>query len=100
MRGVMLFLPRPARVSPFDCLGDLAIGLIFAAPAVGQDVDFARQIRPLLSKNCFSCHGHDAKHRKGKLRLDTREGALAERDGGETVGSGSVIPCRPCGEAD
>ena len=37
-------------------------------------VDYAREVRPILAESCFQCHGQDAATRKGKLRLDTREG--------------------------
>src|SRR6266852_2876913 len=49
-------------------------------------VDFNRQILPLLSENCFACHGPDAGQRKAKLRLDVKEGAFAElRSGGHAI---------------
>ena len=45
------------------------------APAK-KAVDFDRQIRPLLSENCFACHGPDDKQRKADLRLDQRASAV------------------------
>jgi hypothetical protein len=46
------------------------------SPSAPKDVSFSREVLPILSENCFLCHGPDAKGRKGKLRLDTEEGAL------------------------
>ena len=50
--------------------------------AASDDVpSFNRDIRPILSENCFLCHSQDPKHRGGDLRLDIREEAVALRDG-------------------
>ena len=50
----------------------------------GTEIDFGRQIRPLLADNCFACHGPDEDTREGGLRLDQREGVIAEADSGST----------------
>ena len=50
-----------------------------AGPA---DIDFSRDIAPILAANCFECHGPDSNKRKAGLRLDTREGAFARLDSG------------------
>jgi hypothetical protein len=62
-------------------LAILSIGLlrVGAARADGK-VDFGRDILPLLSDNCFHCHGPDAKNRKAKLRLDDEQNVKKVRE--------------------
>lgn len=52
-----------------------------ATSASADDIEYNRDVRPILAENCFACHGFDAKARKAKLRLDVPEGAFAERRG-------------------
>ena len=46
----------------------------FALPAMAA-IDFSRDIQPILSENCYHCHGPDAAKRKGDLRLDEEKAA-------------------------
>ncbi|WP_088259229.1 DUF1553 domain-containing protein [Fimbriiglobus ruber] len=50
--------------------------------ATADEIDFRRDVLPILSNHCWACHGPDEKARKSKLRLDTRDAALAPRKDG------------------
>lgn len=69
----------------------IALALMLAGPATaGEAVSFARNVLPILSEHCLSCHGQDESHRKAKLRLDLRDNALAPREGGA-----AIVPGKP-----
>jgi mono/diheme cytochrome c family protein len=80
-------MPRPSvfrrLVTSFALL---AIGVARLEAAETGSVDYTNDIRPILSENCFYCHGPDANKRKAKLRLDERAEAIKAK---------AFIPGRP-----
>jgi len=94
LRGSSFSGPAPKRMT-------LAVGLVVAllAPRVCADgsaraaakVDFIREVRPILAKNCFACHGPDEAKRAKGLRLDQRESAIKPLKDGDAA----IVPGDP-----
>ncbi len=61
-----------------------------ASIASAEKVSYGRDVLPILSENCYSCHGPDASSRKADLRLDLREAALADLEG-----TRAIVPGKP-----
>ena len=64
----------------------LAVAMLAPSPAAAADVDFNRDVLPILSTNCFPCHGPDGAKRKADFRLDDRKSAIAGR---------AIVPGKP-----
>lgn len=75
---------------PFTFAGNLLVAL-FIGPALAAEVDFRRDVRPILASHCLKCHGPDEGKRQSGLRLDVREMALAAAESGERA----IVPGKP-----
>lgn len=64
----------------------LFFGLSATFVVGAEEVDFNRDIQPILSAKCFACHGPDAETVEGDLRVDLRDSALD---------SGAIVPGKP-----
>ena len=84
---------RPRLASPPLCVAFALLVAVMAAPARSESsaVSYNRQIRPLLSENCFRCHGPDAGRRKAGLRLDQPESAFGKAESGAVA----IVPGQP-----
>jgi hypothetical protein len=75
---------------PFLFLTALLAPSAAADDQVPQTIEFNRDVRPILSDNCFFCHGPDKNKREADLRLDTRAGLLGLEDH-----SPAIVPGNP-----
>ena len=67
-----------------------SFALLAAALASRAEVDFNRDVQPILAENCYHCHGPDAAAREADLRLDKKEGAYRTLDGITVIKPGDV----------
>lgn len=72
-------------------LGQVAATSADAPTGTNSPIDFARDVRPILADNCFTCHGADDQSRKSKLRLDGRDHAIK----GGSSGLAAIVPGNP-----
>ncbi len=88
----MVLSQRPLAPTRTACL---TLAAAFVIPALlraePEKLDFGRDVMPILSANCFSCHGADPGNRKAKLRLDLRDEAVADRDGLPAIIPGNPV---------
>src|SRR5206468_9534820 len=91
-RGRQLLRPTVRRVTWLTVFASFTFASptssVAAQASVGKKsgLSYNHDIRPILSDNCFFCHGPDRNKRKGKLRLDVREEAIKKE---------AIVPGKP-----
>ena len=67
----------------------ICLAVIGCAPVIGQEpkIDFSRDVQPILSENCYYCHGQDGEQRQAGLRLDRKDDAHAVIESGDADNS-------------
>jgi mono/diheme cytochrome c family protein len=81
-RLALFFLAVPALVCAADGPGDKSA----LSPPLARTVDYVSEVRPILAKSCYSCHGPDKQ--RGGLRLDLKAAALKGGDSGAVINPG------------
>lgn len=74
-------------------LGVIPMAGLWAAQP-GRKIDFTRQVQPILSDNCYACHGPDEATRMAGVRLDTKQGAFAKGPAGAVIVPGNAAASR------
>ena len=72
----------------FKLASVVCLTVVLNLSAAEAKIEFNRDIRPVLSEHCFTCHGPDSEKRKANLRLDQQAGAFAERGGRRVITPG------------
>ncbi|MBN8418217.1 MAG: DUF1553 domain-containing protein [Verrucomicrobia bacterium] len=89
-------MPLPVKDWPFSGVSHSVIRLFITLPLIAsavaepapRPIHFSKEIRPILSENCFFCHGPDEKKREAGLRLDEEASAKKNNDGTIAVVAG------------
>jgi len=79
------------RIRLIGLIAFVGVLVIAETSRADEKVNFDRDIRPILSDNCFACHGPDAEQVKAELRLDLRDNVTKRREGGTVA----IVPGKP-----